>query len=75
MAAGWEDPTTFKWFERAAALSDAEGPVQRLSLKEVMAEVVLTLQRTEQFSHCQVMGVLFAQDLKPWNERKRNSCD
>lgn len=39
-------------------------------LKEVLAEVVLTLQRTEQFSHCQVLGVLFAQDLKAWNERK-----
>lgn len=41
-------------------------------LRDVMAEVVLTLQRTEQFSHCQVMGVLFAQDLKIWNGRKRN---
>jgi hypothetical protein len=41
-------------------------------LKEVLAEVVLTLERTEQFSHCQVMGVLFAQDLKEWNARKTN---
>src|SRR6266436_8963964 len=39
-------------------------------LNEVLAEVVLTLQRTEEFSHCQVMGVLFAQDLDLWNERK-----
>jgi uncharacterized protein (UPF0264 family) len=39
-------------------------------LKEVLTEVVLTLQRTEQFSHCQVMGVLFAQDIGVWNQRK-----
>lgn len=39
-------------------------------LKEVLTEVVLTLQRTEQFSHSQVMGVLFAQDLAAWDERK-----
>jgi len=39
-------------------------------LKEVLAEVVLTLHRTEEFSHCQVMSVLFAQDVALWNERK-----
>jgi uncharacterized protein (UPF0264 family) len=39
-------------------------------LKEVLAEVVLTLHRTEQFSHCQVMGVLFAQDLGLWQQRR-----
>lgn len=43
-------------------------------LKEVLSEVVLTLQRTEEFSHCQVMGVLFAQDLKAWRERKTNGA-
>lgn len=43
-------------------------------LKEVLTEVVFTLQRTEQFSHCQVMGVLFAQDLKAWRERKANDA-
>lgn len=43
-------------------------------LKEVVREVVLTLQRTEQFSHCQVMGVLFAQNLKLWSERKKNDA-
>lgn len=39
-------------------------------LKEVLTEVVLTLRRTEQFSHSQVMSVLFAQNLAYWNERK-----
>ena len=43
-------------------------------LQEVLTEVVVTLQRTEQFSHCQVMGVLFAQDLKAWSERKTNDA-
>lgn len=43
-------------------------------IKEVLEEVVLTLQRTEQFSHCQVMGVLFAQDISLWNERKNNEA-
>lgn len=43
-------------------------------LKEVLQEVVLTLQRTEHFSHSQVMGVLFAQDLTLWNERKNNDA-
>ena len=41
---------------------------------EVLEEVVSSLQRTEQFSHCQVMGVLFAQNLKLWNERKVNEA-
>lgn len=39
-------------------------------VKEVLEEVVLTLNRTEQFSHCQVMSVLFAQDLSAWDHRK-----
>ncbi len=40
-------------------------------LVEVLSEVVLTLHRTEQFSHCQVMSVLFAQNLAYWNDRKK----
>jgi uncharacterized protein (UPF0264 family) len=43
-------------------------------VREVLEEVVLTLNRTEQFSHCQVMSVLFAQDLTAWNERKTNKA-
>ncbi len=43
-------------------------------LKEVLAEVVLALQRTEEFSHCQVMSVLFAQNMKLWDERKNNDA-
>ncbi len=39
---------------------------------EVLSEVSLTLKRTEQFSHCQMMGVLFAQNIDVWNERKTN---
>lgn len=42
-------------------------------LKEVVAEVVTTLQRTEQFSHSQVMSVLFAQNMRLWNERKTDA--
>ena len=34
MSAGWEDEGTFKWLEQAATLSDADGPVQRMSLKD-----------------------------------------
>jgi uncharacterized protein (UPF0264 family) len=41
---------------------------------QVMSEVVSTLRRTEQLSHCQVMSVLFAQDLQLWQERKRNDA-
>lgn len=37
---------------------------------EVLAEVVDTLNRTEQYSHCQVMSVLFAQDMSIWEERR-----
>ena len=37
---------------------------------QVLDEVVHTLNRTEQFSHCQVMSVLFAQDMDVWDERK-----
>jgi uncharacterized protein (UPF0264 family) len=40
-------------------------------LIEVLSEVVSTLRRTEQFSHAQVMSVLFAQDLALWEERQR----
>jgi uncharacterized protein (UPF0264 family) len=39
-------------------------------VREVLDEVVLTLNRTEQFSHCQVMSVLFAQNMEVWNDRK-----
>jgi uncharacterized protein (UPF0264 family) len=39
---------------------------------EVLTEVALTLKRTEQFSHCQMMAVLFAQNMDLWNERKTN---
>ena len=38
---------------------------------EVLEEVVLTLRRTEEFSHCQVMSVLFAQNLAFWAERRK----
>lgn len=41
-------------------------------LKESLTEVVQTLNRTEQFSHSQVMAVLFVQDLVLWRERKNN---
>jgi hypothetical protein len=34
--AGWEDSETATWLERAAALSGEDGPVQRISLKEVL---------------------------------------
>jgi uncharacterized protein (UPF0264 family) len=43
-------------------------------LSEVLTEVALTLKRTEQFSHCQVMGVLFGQNMDVWNERKTNEA-
>ena len=36
VAAGWEDDATFKWFERAATLSDSDGPVQRLTLHDLV---------------------------------------
>jgi hypothetical protein len=36
MGAGWEDEGTFTWLERAAALSDVDGPVQRVTLKEIV---------------------------------------
>lgn len=39
-------------------------------LKEVIAEIVTTLKRTEQYQHNQVMSVLFAQDLLLWQQRK-----
>lgn len=35
-SSGWEDSETATWLERAAALSGEDGPVQRLSLKEVV---------------------------------------
>jgi uncharacterized protein (UPF0264 family) len=37
---------------------------------EVLDEVVATLRRTEALNHCQVMSVLFAQDLQPFQERR-----
>ncbi len=43
-------------------------------VSEVLTEVSLTLKRTETFSHCQMMGVLFAQNLTDWNERKTNEA-
>lgn len=39
---------------------------------EVLSEVVWTIRRTESLSHCQVMSVLFAQDLDLWAARKKN---
>lgn len=41
-------------------------------LKEVLTEVVLTLDRTECYCHAQVMSVLFVQDIALWDERRRN---
>ncbi len=38
---------------------------------EVLTEVVATLRRTEHLSHCEVMSVLFAQNLDLWNARKK----
>jgi uncharacterized protein (UPF0264 family) len=43
-------------------------------VSEVLTEVAHTLKRTEHFSHCQMMGVLFAQDLDLWNARKKNAA-
>jgi uncharacterized protein (UPF0264 family) len=43
-------------------------PVEQVGA--VLAEVVNTLNRTEASSHCQVMSVLFGQNLQLWNERK-----
>ncbi|WP_344022524.1 (5-formylfuran-3-yl)methyl phosphate synthase [Streptomyces luteireticuli] len=39
-------------------------------LTQVLGECVLTLRRTEQFPHSQVMSVLFVQDLDLWRERR-----
>ena len=36
VAAGWEDEATFEWLERAATLSDSGGPVQRLTLQDLV---------------------------------------
>jgi len=34
--AGWEnDPQVFKWIEKAASLSGSDGPLQRMSLKDI----------------------------------------
>lgn len=41
---------------------------------QVLTEVVSTLRRTEALSHCQVMSVLFAQDLQLWETRRRNEA-
>lgn len=36
-SAGWEDsPQVFQWIEKAAELSGDDGPVQRMSLKDIM---------------------------------------
>lgn len=35
--AGWEDdPTVFQWLQRAAALSGDEGPIRKMTLKDIM---------------------------------------
>ena len=39
-------------------------------VREVLREVVATLRRTESLRHCQVMSVLFAQDLLTWHSRR-----
>jgi uncharacterized protein (UPF0264 family) len=41
-------------------------------VRGVLEEVVRTLNRTEQFCHCQVMAVLFAQDMDAWHERREH---
>lgn len=41
-------------------------------IAEVLSEVVRTLRRTEALNHCQVMSVLFAQNLDLWSQRKNN---
>ena len=40
-------------------------------IAQVLTEVVATLRRTEHLGHCQVMSVLFAQDLDTWAKRKK----
>lgn len=36
-SAGWEyDPRVFQWLEKAVALSGADGPLQRMSLKDIL---------------------------------------
>ena len=40
------------------------------ALTEVLREVVVTLDRTEDHSHAQVMSVLFAQDIATWKKRR-----
>ncbi|MBY0574615.1 MAG: (5-formylfuran-3-yl)methyl phosphate synthase [Undibacterium sp.] len=42
------------------------------ALQNTLSEVVQTLRRTEQYSHTQVMSVLFAQDLNLWNARREH---
>ncbi len=39
-------------------------------VKDVLQEVVLTVRRTTSLRHCNIMSVLFAQDLDLWDERK-----
>lgn len=36
--AGWENEETSKWLQRAIELSDADGPVKRVTLKELLDE-------------------------------------
>lgn len=39
MSAGWEDdPRVFQWMERAAELSGNDGPLQRMSLKDILEQ-------------------------------------
>jgi uncharacterized protein (UPF0264 family) len=42
------------------------------ALREVLKEVVLTLDRTEGHSQAQVMSVLFVQDMATWKQRRSN---
>jgi uncharacterized protein (UPF0264 family) len=42
-------------------------------VREVLTEVVRTLKRQEGLDRCQVMSVLFAQDIDEWNRRKKES--
>jgi hypothetical protein len=36
MKDGWEDASTFQWLQKAASLSPPDGPVQRVSLQDVV---------------------------------------
>jgi hypothetical protein len=45
VSGGWEDKSTFQWLERAALLSGSDGPVQRMTLAEVLQRQPLWQQR------------------------------